>query len=112
MIRLFLLVEAAAFIAAASIHFGVLMGGYVHQKAGIAESAIALVLLAGLAWTWIRPRSVRAAGLAAQAFALLGTMVGIFTIVIGVGPRTIPDIAYHIVIVIVLATGLLVARQE
>jgi hypothetical protein len=112
MIRLFLLAEAAAFIIAASIHFGVSMGGYAHQKAGIAESVIALVLLVGLAWTWIRPRSVRAAGLAAQAFALLGTMVGIFTIVIGVGPRIISDIVYHIVILIVLATGLLVARQE
>ena len=112
MIRLFLLVEAAAFTAAASIHFGVLMRGYEHRKAGIAESAIAFVLLAGLAWTWIRPRSVRAAGLAAQAFALLGTVVGIVTIVIGVGPRTIPDIVYHIVIVIVLAIGMLVARQE
>ena len=112
MIRLFVLIEAAAFITAASIHFGVLMGGYVHQKAGIAESVIALVLLAGLAWTWIRPPSVRAAGLAAQAFALLGTIVGIVAIVIGAGPRTIPDIVYHIAIVVVLAIGLLVARHE
>jgi len=112
MIRLFLLAEAAAFIVAASIHFDILMGGYAHEKAGIAESVIALVLLAGLAWTWIRPRSVRAAGLAAQALALLGTIVGIFTIVIGVGPRTVPDIVYHIVMVIVLAIGLLVTRQE
>jgi len=38
--------------------------------------------------------------------------VGIVMLVIGVGPRTIPDIAYHVVIVIVLAIGLLVARQE
>jgi hypothetical protein len=112
MIRLFLLVEAAAFITAASIHFGVWTSGYEHEKAGIAESVIALVLLAGLAWTWIRPRSVRAASLAAQAFALLGTIVEIVTIVIGVGPRTIPDIVYHNVIVIVVAIGLLVARHE
>ena len=51
------------------------------------------------------------AGLSAQAFTLFGTMVGIFTIVIGVGPRTIPDIVYHVAIVIVLVTGLVVARR-
>jgi hypothetical protein len=33
-------------------------------------------------------------------------LVGIFTIVIGVGPRTIPDIGYHIGIVLVLIWGL------
>jgi hypothetical protein len=48
-------------------------------------------LLVGLAWTWIRPASARAAGLAAQGFALVGTLVGIFTIAVGVGPRTAPD---------------------
>jgi hypothetical protein len=111
-IRLFLLVEAAAFIAAASIHFRVLVSGYEHQKAGIAESVIAVVLLVGLAWTWVRPASAHEAGLAAQGFALLGTLVGIFTIAIGVGPRTTPDIAYHVAIVAVLVSGLMVAVQS
>jgi len=53
----------------------------------------------------------RAAGLGAQAFALVGTLVGIFTIAIGVGPRTGPDIAYHIAIVAVLVAGLIVAAR-
>ena len=70
---------------------------------------IALVLVVGLASTWVRPGSTRGAGLAAQAFALLGTLVGLFTIAIGVGPRTAPDIVYHIGIVVVLAAGLVVA---
>lgn len=67
------------------------------------------MLLAGLSLTWIRPAAVRTIGLAAQGFALLGTLVGIFTIIVGVGPRTVPDIVYHIAIVIVLAWGLRVA---
>jgi len=80
--------------------------GYEHQKAGTAESVIALVLLIGLILTLIRPQSTRGIGLAVQGFALLGTLVGIFTIVFGIGPRTIPDIAYHCVIVAVLVWGL------
>jgi hypothetical protein len=54
----------------------------------------------GAALTWVRPAWVRRVGLAAQGFALLGTLVGVFTIAIGVGPRTLPDVVYHIGIVV------------
>lgn len=110
-IRIFLLIETAAFLTATSIHFGLLMHGYEHWKAGIAESVITAVLLVGLVWSWIGPASTRRIGIAAQAFALFGTLVGIFTIAIGVGPRTGPDIAYHIGIVVVLASGLALAGR-
>ncbi len=110
-IRVFMSFEATAFIAAALVHFGIPAPGYEHQKAGIAESVIAVVLLVGLALAWIRPRAIRGVGLAAQGFALLGTLVGIFTIAIGVGPRTAPDIGYHTGIVIVLVFGLIVAMR-
>jgi hypothetical protein len=68
-----------------------------------------LCWFAGATLTWVRPASARAAGLAAQGFALLGTLVGIFTIVIGVGPRSVLDIIYHVAIVAVLVWGLVVA---
>jgi len=48
----------------------------------------------------------RLLGLAAQAFALLGTLIGVFTIAVGVGPRTTPNIAYHLAMLVVLAWGL------
>ncbi len=111
-IRLFLFCEGAAFIVAALIHGGVLLSGYEHREARIAESAIAAVLFAGLMLTYIRPGSTRMFGLAAQGFALFWTLVGIFTIVIGVGPRTLADIAYHITIVIVLACGLTITKRS
>jgi hypothetical protein len=69
---------------------------------------IASVLLAGLVATWIRPARIRRIGLAAQGFALAGTLVGLFTIVIGIGPRTVPDLVIHAAMVAELLAGLAV----
>lgn len=110
-LRTLLLVEAIAFALAAMVHFGVLVHGYEHDKARIAESIIALALLAGLAVSLLRPALTRDAALAAQGFALLGTFVGLFTIIIGVGPRTVPDVIFHILIIVLLILGLLLASQ-
>jgi hypothetical protein len=104
-IPMVLLLEAAAFFTASLVHAGYLVSGYQHREARIAESVIASVLLAGALSTWIRPGLTRGAGLVAQGFALLGTLVGIFTIIVGVGPRTLPDVVYHVAIVILLAWG-------
>jgi hypothetical protein len=110
-IRLFMLFEAATFVVASLIHSGVLIQGYQHSEASAAEGIIAIILLVGAAVTWLRPAWTRRGGLAAQELALLGTLIGVFTIAIGVGPRTVPDIAYHIGIVIVLIWGLIVASR-
>jgi hypothetical protein len=110
-LRLFLLIEAASFAAASLVHSGVFIVGYEHPLARIAEAVIATVLFVGLVLTWILPAWAREVGLAAQAFALLGTLVGIFTIVIGIGPRTLPDLVYHATIVVVLVWGLTVAAR-
>jgi len=110
-IQCFLLFEAASFVAASLIHAGVFVSGYEHGKARIAESVIAIVLFAAASWTWIRPLSARTAGLAGQGFALFATLVGILTIVVGVGPRTMPDILYHAGIVVVLIGGLITAKR-
>jgi hypothetical protein len=110
-IRRFLLFEGASFLVAGLVHRGVLVNGYEHREAAIAESVIAVVLLVGFGLTWIWPARTRLIGLAAQAFALLGTLVGVFTIAIGVGPRTVADIAYHLAIVVALVWGLVVAAR-
>ena len=111
LIRLFLLLEAASFILAGLVHFGVLARGYEHGSAAIAESVIGAVLLVALALTWGLPAWTRTVGLAAQGFALLGTLIGVFTIAIGVGPRTVPDVVYHAAILLALACGLVVAAR-
>jgi len=110
-IRRFLLFEGIIFVLAGLVHFGVLIEGYEHREAAIAENSIAVVLLVGFGLTWFWPARTRWIGLVTQAFALLGTLVGLFTIAIGVGPRTVPDIVYHVAILVVLVAGLVVAAR-
>lgn len=111
-IRLILLFEAAAFFAASLVHSGVLIQGYEHDGARIAEGVIGGVLLLGLAATWAGEAWARRAALASQWFALLGTGVGLFTVIIGVGPRTVPDVIYHVAIILALIAGLMTMRRE
>jgi hypothetical protein len=112
LVRWILSLEAAAFFAAALVHSGVLLRGYEHREAAVAESVIGLVLGAAVLASVLAPRSSRAAGLGAQGFALLGTFVGLFTIAIGVGPRTAPDLAFHGGIVAVLIAGLVLLGRR
>ncbi|HEY7342542.1 MAG TPA: hypothetical protein VH591_16835 [Ktedonobacterales bacterium] len=112
MVRVILLIEAIAFITAGAIHSGLLVVIDTHHQAAIAESIIGVVLLIGFGLTWIWPAQTRQIGLVAQAFAALGTMVGLFTIVVGVGPRSVGDIAFHLAILAVLGWGLVVTARS
>ena len=111
-IRLFLGFEAAAFIGAALVHFGIIMHGYEHPKAPIAESIIGGVLFAGFVATFVRPDQARTFAHWVQFFALIGTCVGLFTIAIGVGPRTGPDLIFHAGILATLIIGLVSVRRS
>lgn len=111
-IRLFLLIEGIIYAVAGTIHSGALVAGYAHRQASIAERTIAIVLLGGFVLTWLIPAQMRMIGVAAQAFALLLTLVGAFTIAIGVGPQTAPNIAFHIAILAALVWGLFVAARQ
>jgi hypothetical protein len=110
-IRRFLILEAVGFFIAASIHAGYLLPGYEHHAARVAESVLGIALVAGLATSVLRPALTRGAGLVAQGFAVLGTLVGIFTILVGVGPRSGPDVVYHVAMVAVLVWGLTAAAR-
>lgn len=110
-LRALLLFEAATFVVAATIHFGALVTGYGHRKAAIAETVIAVALLVALAIS-LRSAWALEAALGAQAFALFGVLVGLFTIAVGVGPQTAPDVAYHVGIAAVLAAGIVIAAKS
>ena len=106
LVRSLLALEAVAFLAAALVHSGVLLRGHEHARAATAETVIGVVLCAGLATSLLAPAASRAAGLSAQGFAFVGTLVGLFTIAVGVGPRTAGDLVFHAAILALLAVGL------
>jgi hypothetical protein len=105
--RAILIIEAAVFALAASAHFRWSISGYEHARAATAESVIAAALLLGLALTLAVPSRLRLIGLAAQLFALIGTLVGAAMVVIGVGPQSAPDWITHGVMLVLLGAGIL-----
>jgi len=108
-VRLFLGTEALAFWMACLVHAGILLRGYEHRQAMVAEGVIGVVLALGLLLIILHPGSYRTVGSMVQAFALLGTLVGIFTIVIGIGPQSRFDVALHAMFVMLLVAGMAVA---
>lgn len=104
-----LVVQILLFAGASLVHAGVPVGGYEHAQARTAEGVIAAVLVLGLALCLLRPAAARTTALAAQDFALLGTLVGVFTITVGVGPQTLADKAFHGLLLVVLIAGLVAA---
>jgi hypothetical protein len=111
-VRWCLALDVVVFVLAALLHAGVLTTGYEHREARIAESVIGVVLFIGLLVTIAAPRLTRRAGLLAQGVALLGTCIGVLTIVIGVGPRSAVDVAIHCTMLALLVGGLVVTMRH
>ena len=108
-VRAFLGVEVLAFWMAALLHAGVLIRGYQHRQAMVAEGVIGAVLALGLLLVLVHPSASRSVGSVVQALALLGTLVGIFMIVIGVGPQSRFDMVLHALFVVLLVAGVAIA---
>lgn len=108
-LRMLPLVQAVLFAAASLVHAGVLLGGYEHSHAATAEGIIAVVLLASVVGSLVWPGSIRTLTLAAQGFALVGTLVGVFTMTVGVGPQTTADYVLHALLLALLVAGLAIA---
>ena len=111
-VRGFLLLQIAIFLALVSIHFGLLIGGYRHRNAGTTESVIAAALVAGLLLTWTPPPWSRRAATAAQSFGILGVLAGLFTIALGIGPRTTLDLALNAALLLTLIAGLAITLRK
>ncbi|GLR56717.1 hypothetical protein [Rhizobium indigoferae] len=105
-IAILFLIETCLYAVASLTHAGFVLEGHEHRQAMIAEAVISAVLLLGLiSLNLDRPWS-RMAAISAQSFALLGTLVGAFTIAVGVGPRTTLDYITHAVMILLLVTSL------
>lgn len=111
-----MLFEAATLAVASAVH---LAGGVQGRSAvfdpdgaGIAEAIIGIVLVAAAAVMFRSRTHARAVGIAATSFAIAGFLLGLnFTARGG----HLPDIAYHVVMLPILAGGLIAllrARTE
>src|SRR5207253_11402237 len=66
----------------------------------------------GLLLTWTpRPWSRRSAT-AVQSFGILGVLLGLSTIAIGIGPRTILDLALNATLLLTLMVGLAITLPK
>jgi hypothetical protein len=111
-VRGFLLVEIAIFLLLTSIHFDLLISGYRHRDAGATEVLIAAVMVAGLLLTWTPPPWNRCAAATAQYVGTLGALVGLFTVVLGTGHRTVLGLTLNGVLLLVLIAGLTSMRRN
>src|ERR1044072_4569168 len=98
-------IEAIAFFMASAVHSGVFIDVSVDPAANVAEGIIGVVLLLGAIVTTVRPTWTRVVGVLAQGFGLLGSLIGLFLAIRGVGPNTMPDLVFHVAIVAMLAIG-------
>jgi hypothetical protein len=116
-----MVLEAATFAVAGSLHLDariplgfVTFYGEHESKAALPELLIAAVLLLGAVVVFLRPAEARQVGALATGFAIFGVLVGLVTIAVGIGPRTIPDLVYHVSIMVVLliSFGVLMNRRR
>jgi hypothetical protein len=110
-VRGFLLLQIAIFLGMVALHFGLPIGSYRHGAAGTTEAVITAVLLAGLLLTWTPPIWRRAAS-TAQSLGTLGVLMGLVTIALGIGPRTILDLTLNGVLLLTLLAGLTVTLRK
>jgi hypothetical protein len=108
-VRGLLLLQVAGFIVLASIHFGLLIGGYRRPPAGATELVIVAALLVALLLTWGQPAQGQRVATAAQLLATLGALVGLFTMTLGVEPGTILEVALNVVLLLTVTAGLILA---
>lgn len=110
-IRWFVAVAALSLLVASSIHLGFLVPGYEDEGAAVPEAVIGTVMLVGLVLSWMNPPWGRRAAVAALVFGLAGSTLGLVLVIAGIGPRTVPDVIYHVLLVTTLVVGLAVALR-
>jgi polyferredoxin len=107
-LRWIMALAAASLLVAASLHAGLVIPGPLDQAA-MYETGVAVILVIGLALTFIGLAWARWGGLAATVLALAGASIGLYLALRGLGPNTVPDIVYHVALVALLVVGIAVA---
>jgi hypothetical protein len=98
--------EAATFAGAAVVHFGIGL-----MQAAIPETVIAVVLGVGSSAVLQSRIQARRIAIAATAFAIFGTLVGLAAI--ATDRQDIPDLTYHAsILAVLLITAIILVRPR
>ena len=112
-IAVLMLVEAVSLAVASGLHLGGLVDGrsssFDPDAAGLAEAVIGGVLIVGALVMLRSPHRARSAGIAANAFALVGFLIGITETASG---GHAPDIAYHLTVIPLLVISLVLLLRR
>ena len=108
-VAILMLVVTASLALTSALHLSGMVDGrtksFDPDTAGIAEAVIGVVLLVGAVVMLRDPQRARTAGIAANAFALAGFLIGISETAQG---GHAPDIAYHATVIPLLVISLVV----
>jgi hypothetical protein len=107
-LRLIMALAAASLLVAAALHAGLVIEGPMDQAA-MYETGVAVILVIGLAMTFVGPAWARWGGLAATVLALGGASIGLYVAILGIGPNTLADMIYHVALIALLLLGIVVA---
>ena len=99
-----MIAEAATFLVASLLHLTVEW----EPAAAGPEALIGVVVAVGAVFAL---RGRRAVALLTTGFATLGTIVGINATVFGPGPKSVPDITYHALILTTLVVSLVLMAR-
>jgi peptidoglycan/LPS O-acetylase OafA/YrhL len=112
-VAILMLVESASLAVASALHLSGVVDGrttsFDPDTAGIAEAVIGVVLVVGAVMMLRDPRRARTAGIAVNAFALVGFLIGISETAQG---GHAPDIAYHATVIPLLVISLVVLLRH
>lgn len=104
----FLAVEAVAYAMMAIVHL-LEPSGERDLWAAIPELIIAAALTVGFTLSWTRPRTALKSIIAAQTFALLFTLLGMFIVIMTLTPETVPNLIFHASVAVIFVVGLAIA---
>jgi hypothetical protein len=104
----FLVAEALAFTVAALIHASLPGEEFGHPDATTFESVLASILFVGYGLSRYDQSWTRRIGIAVQGIALLGAVIGRFSIIAGAGPTIVFDLVFYRAISAILLWGLIV----
>jgi hypothetical protein len=109
----FLVSEVVLFSVASLIHSGIMVPGFAHPLAKLAEAVCAAVLFAGLVYGLARPASARRAALLVDVLVLLAVLAALIIFALGIGPQSTLDLGLLVAMLISLLVGFVfILRSE